>query len=95
MNTRSSPFSDLFLILLWTGGTVLCIAIPALNESLPRVIFAIPTILFIPGYVLISTLFPTNKVLDGLERVALSFGLSIAIVPIIGLALNYTPCYFP
>ena len=29
--------------------------------------------------------------IDGIERVALSFGLSIAIVPLIGLVLNYTP----
>lgn len=28
---------------------------------------------------------------DGIERVALSFGLSIAIVPLIGLILNFTP----
>lgn len=29
--------------------------------------------------------------IDGVERVALSFGLSIAIVPLIGLILNFTP----
>lgn len=29
--------------------------------------------------------------IDGIERVALSFGLSIAVVPLIGLALNFTP----
>ena len=29
--------------------------------------------------------------IDGVERVALSFGLSIAIVPLIGLVLNFTP----
>lgn len=29
--------------------------------------------------------------IDGIERVALSFGLSIAIVPLIGLMLNFTP----
>ena len=29
--------------------------------------------------------------IDGIERVALSFGLSIAIVPLIGLILNFTP----
>jgi uncharacterized membrane protein len=91
MNSRPSPFSDLFLILLWTAGTFLCIGLPFLNESFLRVIFALPTILFIPGYVLIAALFPANKDLDGLERVALSFGLSIAVVPLIGLALNYTP----
>ncbi|GAB6878826.1 hypothetical protein JCM17823_11000 [Halorubrum gandharaense] len=29
--------------------------------------------------------------IDGIERVALAFGLSIAITPLIGLALNFTP----
>jgi uncharacterized membrane protein len=29
--------------------------------------------------------------LDGIERIALSFGLSIAITPLLGLGLNYTP----
>lgn len=29
--------------------------------------------------------------IDGLERVALSFGLSIAVTPLIGLVLNFTP----
>jgi uncharacterized membrane protein len=46
--------------------------------------------LFLPGYALIATLFPRKDDLDGIERVALSFGLSIAITPLLGLALNYT-----
>ena len=29
--------------------------------------------------------------IDGIERIALSFGLSIAVVPLIGLLLNFTP----
>ena len=32
-----------------------------------------------------------DRGIDGIERVALSFGLSIAIVPLIGLILNFTP----
>lgn len=47
-------------------------------------------ILFLPGYVTIQALFPTKK-LDDIERFALSVGLSIAITPLIGLLLNYTP----
>ncbi len=47
--------------------------------------------LFLPGYSLIAALFPAKSDLDGIERVALSFGLSIAVVPLIGLGLNYTP----
>ena len=29
--------------------------------------------------------------IDGIERIALSIGLSVAIVPLVGLVLNYTP----
>ncbi len=48
-------------------------------------------VLFVPGYALIAALFPNKSDLDGIERLALSFGLSIAVVPLIGLGLNYTP----
>ncbi|AEC51921.1 hypothetical protein PNA2_1005 [Pyrococcus sp. NA2] len=60
-------------------------------ESIIRKILGLAFVLFFPGYVFITALFPEKKELDNLERLALSFGLSIAIVPLIGLALNYTP----
>jgi uncharacterized membrane protein len=47
---------------------------------------ALPT-----GLRLIATRFPRKDNLDGIERIALSFGLSVAITPFWGLALNYTP----
>jgi hypothetical protein len=55
-------------------------------------------VLWLPGYSFIKALFPTeppfktqSKNLDAIERTALSLGLSLALVPIIGLMLNYTP----
>jgi len=36
-------------------------------------------------------LFPKRDDLDGIERVALSFILSLAVVPLLGLILNFTP----
>ena len=55
-------------------------------------------ILWLPGYTFIKALFPTqvpvktsSENLDSIERVALSIGLSLALVPIVGLLLNYTP----
>ena len=59
--------------------------------SVLRIIFGLPFVLFFPGYVLIAALFPGRADLDGIERTALSFGLSIAVVPLLGLGLNYTP----
>lgn len=56
-----------------------------------RIPLGLLMVLFVPGYALIAALFPRQGDLDGIERVALSFGLSIAVVPLIGLGLNYTP----
>jgi len=67
------------------------VLIPPLNETPIRIIPGLPLVLFLPGYSLIAALFPRKDDLDGIERVALSFGLSIAISPLLGLALNYTP----
>lgn len=48
-------------------------------------------VLYLPGYVLVEALYPEEGDLKPLERLALSIGLSLAIVPLIGLILNYTP----
>lgn len=60
-------------------------------SSILRIILGLPFLLFFPGYTLIVALFPKKQSLGGIERIALSFGLSIAVVPLIGLILNYTP----
>jgi uncharacterized membrane protein len=56
-----------------------------------RISLGLVFVLFSPGYSLIAALFPKTSDISGIERVALSFGLSIAVVPLIGLALNYSP----
>ena len=83
--------ADLSVCYCWLAATILSVYLPYLNETFLRIILGVPFILFIPGYALIAALFPAAKDIDGIERVALSFGLSIAVVPLIGLALNYTP----
>ena len=70
---------------------ILIAVIMAVPDSLVRVIIGLPFILFFPGYALIAFLFPREGDLGIIERVALSFGLSIAVTPLIGLGLNYTP----
>ncbi|WFN37359.1 DUF1616 domain-containing protein [Methanomicrobium antiquum] len=84
-------FKDLVAVFFWLILAVVFIYVPFLNETFLRVLFALPVVLFIPGYSLIAALFPSNEDIDGIERTALSFGLSIAVVPLIGLFLNYTP----
>jgi Protein of unknown function (DUF1616) len=63
-------------------------------------------ILWLPGYAFMKALFPnrlpvssgfartlgtSGRDLDIVERVVLSIGMSLALVPIVGLLLNYTP----
>lgn len=55
-------------------------------------------VLWLPGYTFIKALYPTqvpiktsSENLDTIERVVLSAGMSIALVPMVGLLLNYTP----
>ena len=55
-----------------------------------RYVFGSVFVLFLPGYSLIRALFGSRE-LDNIERFALSVGLSLALVPMAGLLLNYTP----
>jgi uncharacterized membrane protein len=64
---------------------------PFLHQTLVSVVFALPVVLFIPGYCFIAVLFPKNDDISLSERIALSIGLSVAIVPLIGFWLNFTP----
>ena len=52
---------------------------------------AILLILFAPGYVMTAALFPAKGKLDWIERIGFSIGLSITVVPLLGLLLNFTP----
>jgi uncharacterized membrane protein len=89
-NAKHFP-NDLALVIFLTLLCIPFVLIPPLNETPVRIILGLPLVLFIPGYSLIAALFPREDDLDGIERVALSFGLSIAITPLLGLGLNYTP----
>jgi uncharacterized membrane protein len=85
------PFMDIFLSYLW-ALIFLLIALIEL-EHIVRIILGIPILLFIPGHLLTLVLFPmkkSNTSLDTVERIAYSFALSLAIVPITGLILNFT-----
>jgi len=91
LEAAGDPPGDLIVIVAATVATLSCVYVPVLNESFLRILFGLAMVLFIPGYALIAAFFPARGDLDGIERVALSFGLSIAVSPLIGLALNYTP----
>lgn len=97
-DTLSKFIKDFYLsITLWlvaiaTGVTLLGVyVIPdVMPWSMVRVIAGGIFVLFIPGYALVQLLFP-KKEMDIVERIALSIGLSLAVVPLVGLLLNYSP----
>ena len=87
--TKNKLETDLLLIKIFS--VLLILSIILIPDSPLRTILGFPFVLFFPGYTLLCVLFPAKTDLGGIERVALSIGLSLACVPLIGLALNYTP----
>ena len=80
---------DLLLVIILTELTIF-VLVPSISTTFIRAVLGLPLVLFLPGYALIAALFPAKSDLDGIERTALSFGLSIAVVTLIGLGLKYT-----
>jgi hypothetical protein len=90
-----------WITLAWTIATIAVVfTIP--EDSYPvvyiRQVLGVVFVLWLPGYSFIKALFPkqvpiktSDKNLDTIERAALSLGMSLALVPIVGLLLNYTP----
>jgi uncharacterized membrane protein len=91
--TKISTF-DLKLTLLLMLLSILFILVPPFNQTFLRTILALPLLLFLPGYLFITVMFPKKEELTPIERFTLSIGLSIAITVFDGFALNYTPWGF-
>ena len=106
---RGSVPLDLVVVIAVTILVNAVVFVPGVRSSPLRVPLGFSFVFFVPGYVLIATLFPesegsiseadsarplltgSRRTIDGLERVVLSFGASVAIVPGLALLLNYTP----
>jgi len=88
LEIRERPYDLVICIAL---AFVLVALVLFVGDSLARKVLGLVFILFLPGYAATAALFPENDQIDSIERIALSFGLSIAIVPLIGLGLNFTP----
>jgi uncharacterized membrane protein len=65
-------------IVYWTTGGI-------------RIIISLIVILFVPGYTLLAAIFPKRGAMTTSERLALSLGLSLAIVPLIGFMMHFSP----
>ena len=79
------------LIVLNLLAFVLVAVIVLLPSNSLRIVLGLPFLFFFPGYTLMAALFPKREGVCATARIALSFGISLAIVPLIGLVLNYTP----
>jgi uncharacterized membrane protein len=94
--------TDIGAALVFTVLTVIVATVPVLRETPLRIGMGLAFALLVPGYLSVAALFPRASEgdgdsatgphgLDALERIVLSFGLSIAVVPLVGLALSFTP----
>jgi uncharacterized membrane protein/VanZ family protein len=81
---------DLIFVPILVILAIIFILIPPFNQGLLRIVFALPLLLFLPGYMLIAAMFPKRGEISPIERFTLSIGLSIAITVFDGFGLNYT-----
>jgi uncharacterized membrane protein len=88
---RGIEIDNQVILIAVVVATLLLFPLVAFTSGGFRIAFGLLFALFFPGYALVSALFPKRDRLGGIERLALSFGLSIAVVPLIGLILNFTP----
>lgn len=87
------PAYDFWLVI---AATTALLALMVLGERAwylqpVRMLLGLIYILFAPGYCLTIALFPRTDDLDTVERLGLSFGLSIALIPVLALLLDWLP----
>jgi uncharacterized membrane protein len=85
-------------ILVVTAAIIFAIPEDFPPFSLIRNVLGVLFVLWLPGYTSMRALFPSGvpikastENLETIERIVLSIGMSLAIVPIVGFILNYTP----
>ncbi len=77
-------------LLIGLAATAATAVLSLMTDGPLRVVVGSAFIVFIPGYCLIAALYPQREQLDMAERLALSFGTSICVAPLLMLALNHT-----
>lgn len=92
LDSNSNIFNisvDLVATLLATFVALIVIFFPYVNDTVFRSILSSLIVIFTPGYALTAALFPRKADLSNVERVALAFGLSIAILALLAAPLSY------
>ncbi|MDQ2052596.1 DUF1616 domain-containing protein [Natronolimnohabitans sp. A-GB9] len=105
-NLVASAPVDLFGVAAFVIGAAVLLAVVDVSSTVARAAVGFPLLFLVPGYVTVSLLFPRAapvsdtesslriaqvRHVSDVERVALSFGLSVALLPLLGLALAVTP----
>ncbi|PSP55931.1 hypothetical protein BRC82_03390 [Halobacteriales archaeon QS_1_67_19] len=101
--TRPTLPHDLFALIGYVVVAVALLSTPGVYGSPIAFAIGLPLLLFAPGYAFVSLLFPgatpddvgmdgrietmRARGLTGTERVALGFGVSLALLPILGIAI--------
>jgi uncharacterized membrane protein len=80
---------DLVLIAVLTAIIAPLLAFAGVPE-VARVSLGLPFVLVFPGYALVAAIFPRRSWPAAAERLALSAVTSLAVVPLLGIALNYS-----
>lgn len=94
---------DVVFALLWTGLAAAAVLVDLGGgpvETVVRVGLTLPVVAFVPGYLLVTALFPEHPEshdepalsphISGFERAVLSVVMSLVLVPLVGFAVNYT-----
>lgn len=92
---RTAATLQLDLVLLVAATLAADLAVVGLERSPLRTVGGLFLLFFLPGYAVVAALFPATdgprldnrRGLTGYERVALAFGVSIALAPLVGLGL--------
>ncbi len=86
--------NELTLLILLTLVTSVIVLSQVQALAPARAFLGILCVVFFPGYALLALLFPTKGPIEWLERVALSVGVSIAIIPPLAYLLDILPWGF-
>lgn len=80
-----------WVIILLESGLGVLLFLPEIVPLLwIRYVLGALFVLYLPGYAIVRTLY-ADKTLSFIERNALSIGLSLAVVPLMGFILDFTP----
>ena len=90
VSTHAVWFWIILFLSISTTVSVFTIPEKAVPYVYIRYVLGSVSIFLLPGFSLIKTFFPTREI-NNIERIALSMGMSLVLVPLVGLLLNYTP----